>query len=135
MNYPRYQSHKHVSAVKIAEVDPGADGSLTLKLEGGFDDVVFPHHELKNKPKPEAGWYIVMYDDGYVSFSPAKSFEAGYTAVAGSSAADADSEDNSAQAEEEADKGAGPDAEDEDDVDEEVVDAANDHGQAEAAAD
>lgn len=71
MNYPKYVSHKEVSAAKISEVDPGADGSLTLHLEGGFDNVVISHHDRRHKPVPEKGWYLVQYADGYISFSPA----------------------------------------------------------------
>lgn len=79
MDYPKYISHKEVSAAKIAAIDPGADGSLTLHLEGGFDNVVIPHQDVKHKPQPEAGWYLIRYADGYVSFSPEDVFEEGYT--------------------------------------------------------
>jgi hypothetical protein len=128
MAYPRYVSHKQVSAAKIVEVDPGADGSLTLKLDGGFDDVVFSHHEVKNKPKPETGWYLVMYDDGYVSFSPAKSFEEGYVPLRSTN--DAKEADNlSNEAEGPFDDQRGPDAVEDDETDEAGADAENDHGQ------
>lgn len=79
MEYPKYVSHKEVGAVKIASVDRGADGSVTLYLEGGFANVIVTHHDLKHKPVPEAGWYLIQYADGYLSFSPASQFEAGYT--------------------------------------------------------
>lgn len=78
MNYPKYLSHKEVSAAKIAAVDQGADGSITVHLEGGFDNVVISHHDRKHKPAPEKGWYLVQYSDGYISFSPAAAFEEGY---------------------------------------------------------
>jgi hypothetical protein len=71
--------HKEVSAVRIAGVENGADGSLTLHLEGGFPDVVFSHEETKRRQKPEAGWYLVVYADGFKSFSPGKTFEEGYS--------------------------------------------------------
>jgi len=79
MEYPKYVSHKEVGAVRIASVDPGADGSLILHLEGGFDNVVIAHHERMNKPSPSPGWYLVQYEGGHVSFSPRLVFEAGYT--------------------------------------------------------
>jgi hypothetical protein len=79
MEYPKYACHKEVSAAKIAGVEHGADGSLTLHLEGGFDNVVFSHEEMKRKHKPEAGWYLIVYADGFKSFSPATAFEQGYT--------------------------------------------------------
>lgn len=78
MNYPKYLSHKEVSAAKISAVDQGADGSIIVHLEGGFDNVVISHHDRKHKPAPEKGWYLVQYSDGYISFSPAASFEEGY---------------------------------------------------------
>lgn len=81
MNYPQYKCHKTVSAVKISVADEGSDGSLTLQLEGGFDNVILSAHDRKNKPRPHAGWYLVQYDNGYVSFSPADSFEDGYTLI------------------------------------------------------
>jgi hypothetical protein len=81
MNYPKYLSHKEVSAAKIAAVDHGADGSITVHLEGGFDSVVISHHDRKHKPAPEKGWYLVQYSDGYISFSPAAAFEEGYALV------------------------------------------------------
>lgn len=87
MEYPRYVSHKEVSAAKISEVDPGADGSLTLHLEGGFDNVVMSHHDRRHKPVPEKGWYLVRYEDGYFSFSPAAQFEQGYTLLSQSEGA------------------------------------------------
>ena len=82
MEYPKYVSHKEVGAVKIRRVDKGSDGSITVHLEGGFDAVTVPHAQRNHKPHPEVGWYLVQYADGYISFSPAKAFEEGYTAVA-----------------------------------------------------
>jgi hypothetical protein len=78
MNYPRYISHKTVGAARISAVDHGADGSVIVHLEGGFDNVVISHYDKKNKPNPEVGNYLVQYEDGHISFSPAKAFEEGY---------------------------------------------------------
>lgn len=33
------------------------------------------------KHNPQIGWYYVVYEDGYVSFSPAGAFEGGYTKI------------------------------------------------------
>jgi hypothetical protein len=79
--YPLYKCHKEVSAAKIQSVERGGDGSLTLHLYDGFDNVVIPHEEMQRKPRPETGWYLVLYGDGYRTFSPAKAFEEGYTPV------------------------------------------------------
>jgi hypothetical protein len=78
LTMPIYQCHKRVQALKIADVIV-ADAILV------FEDQRFP--ELKVDPKlfarrlPEIGDYYVVYEDGYASISPAKSFEEGYTAL------------------------------------------------------
>lgn len=78
-NYPDYVSHKEVSAAKIASIHDD-NGSLILHFEGDdLRDLVIPAEDLKNKPQPEPGWYLVVYDNGYTSFSPAQAFEEGYT--------------------------------------------------------
>lgn len=95
MNYPKYESHKVVSAAKITGSEKGADGALTVHLEG-FDSVVIPHHEAHKKPTPFVGGYLVVYQDGYISFSPAKAFEEGYTLIpefGGTAAEDADNDE------------------------------------------
>jgi len=83
MNYPKYKCHKEVSAVKITGVEHGADGSMTLHLADGFDNVLFSHEEMKRTRRPEAGWYLIIYSDGFKSFSPAKAFEDGYAPITG----------------------------------------------------
>ena len=83
---PQYVSHKKVWALKIKAVaDSGTD---TTTDENPIVTVSFEKPEyapqtinLRGKPTPEAGWYFVMYEDGYISFSPAKAFEEGYTLV------------------------------------------------------
>lgn len=74
---PLYQSHKRVRASKIITIDKAADGVTRLILEQeGFppfpvtDDFVTRH-------KPQA----LVYDDGYLSWSPAEAFENGYTRI------------------------------------------------------
>jgi len=34
-----------------------------------------------SKHNPQIGWYYVVYEDGYVSFSPPDAFEGGYTLI------------------------------------------------------
>lgn len=86
---PRYRCHKEVWALKIAAVtDPTEEGNET---DGSrlliFENERIPYapirvnHEYVRKHKPEAGGYYVVYADGYLSFSPAKAFEDGYTRV------------------------------------------------------
>jgi hypothetical protein len=46
------------------------DGSLVTVAEDFFA-----------KHNPQVGGYLVIYADGYMSFSPAKAFEDGYVAI------------------------------------------------------
>lgn len=79
-----YRSHKKVRALKIASVEIEDDattteGSQLARIQ--FEDPAFEWRwiPLGGKPIPKPGWYLVQYDNGYVSFSPAKQFEEGYT--------------------------------------------------------
>ncbi len=81
---PRYRCHKEVQALKIAEVfipDPPEFDGARLR----FEDDRFPSLDVpddyvaKHDPKP--GGYLVVYADGYQSFSPAEAFESGYTLI------------------------------------------------------
>ncbi len=88
---PRYQCHKKVWALKIAEVKSADEGIQPLDQEYSGDRIlVFAEegyeplrvdHAYASKHKPVAGGYYVVYDDGYKSFSPAKAFEDGYTLI------------------------------------------------------
>lgn len=85
---PRYQCHKQVWALQIKAVIPNPRG-----FELHFVDERFAPHEVpaawveKHNPEPTGhnggleGGYIVAYDDGYLSWSPAGAFESGYTLV------------------------------------------------------
>ncbi len=87
---PRYKCHKEVHALKIAAIkrdgedDPNrdTDGSamLTPADEGYAPFKVDRQYMLRHAP--EVGGYHVVYADGYVSFSPGKAFEEGYTRIA-----------------------------------------------------
>lgn len=85
---PRYRSHKQVWALKIASVtdpntDPTAetDGSRILSFEDEGYSTIRVDAEYVRKHNPQPGGYYVVYQDGYTSWSPAKSFEEGYTRV------------------------------------------------------
>jgi hypothetical protein len=88
---PRYQSHKHVSALKIQHVTllPG-DAPNDVIAHVFFEDESYPpiHVPLLGKPTPHKGWYYVIYDavaddrEPYESFSPPEAFEQGYSPVA-----------------------------------------------------
>lgn len=74
----KFKSHKVVEAAKIvaAELDP--DG-LRLAIEGGdVFTVAFPDTHKFRISEQDPG-YLIRYADGYVSWSPTKAFEEGYT--------------------------------------------------------
>lgn len=75
---PRYQCHKQVNALQISGIFPNPRG-----IELHFvDDSVIPFQmtgDWYNKHAPHVGGYLVAYDDGYLSFSPADVFHAGYS--------------------------------------------------------
>ena len=80
---PRYESHKRVWALKIEKVHADEHGQgVALVFENkSFGLRAFTADQLKNRPEPKAGMYMVQYEDGYISFSPGKAFEEGYTLV------------------------------------------------------
>lgn len=86
---PRYQCHKQVSALKIAEVRQVAQQGVDDSKDSVWELV--PENDacapvrvpliwiMKHDPKP--GGYYVAYDDNYSSYSPAAAFEGGYALV------------------------------------------------------
>lgn len=78
---PTYQCHKRVQALKIKHVIASPRG-YELHFENESFVPMQVSMEWVNKHTPHTGGYIVWYEnDGYVSFSPASAFEAGYTLV------------------------------------------------------
>lgn len=74
---PLYKCHKEVRAFKITRMVPMSKGSQ-LWGEDGHTQVDLTY---VIKHKPEVGGYFVQYEDGYISYSPAKAFEEGYSIV------------------------------------------------------
>lgn len=81
-DWPTYQCHKKVYAVKIRafELDLTKDEVLAIPQDPEIESIDIDMDLLK-KHKPGPGWYFVAYEDGYESFSPAEAFEAGYTEI------------------------------------------------------
>lgn len=86
---PLYKSHKTVRALKIKEVEfefkpmqghPGRGETRITPEEQGYAPFTVPA-PFGDKHEPKPGGYIVFYEDGYVSYSPLKAFESGYTLV------------------------------------------------------
>ena len=70
-----YQSHKKVQAAKIIKIVEDAVSVLVLEDSPSQQ---MPYSWM-TKHNPKVGGYLVRYEDGYESFSPAKAFEEGYT--------------------------------------------------------
>lgn len=74
---PRYVSHKTVHALEIASV--GAAGGLRRNVF--FKEDFLPallSEDMFTRYQPVPGDYLVVYADGYKSFSPRKAFLEGY---------------------------------------------------------
>ncbi len=81
LGYPEYVCHKVVRAGKILTINYQTDGSgkLVVVLPNGSHIEDYANDAWMVRHKPVAGGYIVFYEDGYSSFSPADVFEAGYS--------------------------------------------------------
>jgi len=88
---PRYQCHKKVWALKIAALEPAPPAKqneealpvgsfLMTPIEPGYGKIVLSADYML-KHKPQVGGYYVVYEDGYLSWSPARVFEDGYTLI------------------------------------------------------
>ena len=72
---PLFKSHKIVRAAKVTGFElQTSDQTIVLATDYGA-------HPLRYNPGTDyqIGGYLVGYDDGYFSYSPAVPFEAGYT--------------------------------------------------------
>ena len=82
--WPRWQCHKRVKAVKIAALHGedtfmGETPRLKVIAENPGVPPFYLSREFCERHKPAVGGYVVYYDDGYTSYSPAQPFEDGYT--------------------------------------------------------
>ena len=82
--YPLYECHKQVRAIRIGSVDvlPAPYGSQLVPADPAFPTIDVSAEWIA-KHEPVAGGFFVVYDGGYTSFSPAEAFESGYTNVDG----------------------------------------------------
>lgn len=79
---PRFSCHKIVRAARVTGIRRDETNGDVHTLE--FGDIALEHsvtHEWARKHDPHVGGWLVVYDDGHVSFSPAKAFERGYRIV------------------------------------------------------
>lgn len=79
---PQYKCHKVVRAGKILATarNPNED-AVFLDVDGVVNKWLFAPTGWLNKHNPDIGGYLVAYEDGYLSYSPAAAFEAGYRPV------------------------------------------------------
>lgn len=78
---PHWKCHKVVQAGKIsfmARDEP--NGQLMIHAEPSNMPFAVPLDFLY-RHNPELGGYLVVYEDGYLSYSPAEAFEAGYATI------------------------------------------------------
>lgn len=84
---PRYRSHKEVWALQIDRLEPpkrGPDKPLDYIVHFVRSDTYAPKMVAPMvfaRGEPEHGDYLVVYRDGYTSWSPRSEFEDGYTAI------------------------------------------------------
>ena len=76
---PRYRCIKCVSAGKITLLLTHVDGTLDVEVadDAGKIHKIRMSPDWNHKHSPELHGYLVFYDDGYTSYSPAEAFEKG----------------------------------------------------------
>ena len=78
---PQWRSHKIVRAAQIRAIYPADhEAGWMVYLDGGDPPwpAIYVKPEIFSRYTPQSGDYFVVYDDGYESVSPRKSFEEGY---------------------------------------------------------
>lgn len=81
---PSYRCHKEVKAARITEIKNAAgDGDDVDLVLGDIGLTLRKDYLWVEKFCPMVGGYLVEYNDGYQSFSPASAFEDGYTLIEG----------------------------------------------------
>lgn len=73
---PRYVSCKRVWALRIRSIEPLGHGCRLTFQEPGYGPRVMDADWVA-RHRPQAGGYLVVYEDGYTSWSPAEAFERG----------------------------------------------------------
>lgn len=76
----QYVSHKVVSAGKIVAASR-FENTVIVTTEDGDQIEVGPARVHDMEEDEIVGGYVVVYADGYISWSPADAFEGGYTLI------------------------------------------------------
>ncbi len=81
--WPKYKCHKVVEALKITTSVESDNGRTELRVEDFPPIYMDTETSARFKFKDDEGnhdmGYYVVYPDGYVSWSPTKAFNEGYT--------------------------------------------------------
>lgn len=78
----KFQCHKIVKALKIASMDyMHVEDSHFYMLKDSEKETISVSLTWEGKHKPKIGGYLVEYEDGYQSYSPAQAFESGYSLI------------------------------------------------------
>lgn len=80
IHWPRYECHKRVSALKIVEVRHLREHSELVPEDKAFGPITVDAAWI-DKHEPMAPGYVVIYEDGYRSWSPVEAFENGYNRI------------------------------------------------------
>jgi hypothetical protein len=78
---PAYVSHKRVKAAPIVAVrgsEPMLSPVVEIKVPGGPNQIVAVPRGIFSRGTPIEGDYLVVYEDGHMSWSPRKAFKEGY---------------------------------------------------------
>jgi hypothetical protein len=78
---PRYKCHKIVQAARITRIDRRGTPEVKVLILGEAGQELVINDEFANKHHPKVGKYLVVYEDGHKSITPAEVFEAGYALI------------------------------------------------------
>lgn len=76
----KWQSHKVVEADIILGMRMDGPPMVKVKYGEHYEEIIVPSNFF-SRGSPRIGDYFVRYEDGYVSWSPAKAFEEGYMEI------------------------------------------------------
>ncbi len=77
--FSTYKCHKEVRAFKIVSIKHESGGGFIVANDK--EQYTRITTEFMKRHNPEEGGYLVVYKDGYSSFSPQKEFEEGYREI------------------------------------------------------
>lgn len=80
---PKYKCHKEVWALKISAIEFEEDGRAKVAFtDSAYAPVLSPqgYRERFKGSEEDLGYYVV-YEGGYVSWSPTEAFESGYSLI------------------------------------------------------